>query len=126
MTGPALAAVEAFFASKRGDRKLREPDRDALVVLFRDLGLTIAEIPTDKPSAAARHKVWLEEWSDAAVDAGITGNMNLRNVTRWIDEEDSASISGVRASKAGAVADALTKKGLSTTKRASTGTGVIE
>ena len=84
LAGPALAAVEAFFGSKRGDRALRAHDRDLLVEFFKDQGTTIAEMPTTKPSAPARHKVWLEEWADAAVDAGITGNMNQQNVTRWI------------------------------------------
>ena len=111
MAGPALAAVEAFFASKRGDRTLRKDDQAALVDFVKGLGLTLAELRIDKPLAPARHAAWLDEWSDMGTDAGVTGNFNSNNLKRWIDEEDALAVAGVRAGKACAVADALTKKG---------------
>ena len=112
LTGPALAAVEAFFASRRGDRSLRKDDQDLLVAFVAGLGMTVTELRTNRPVVPARHTAWLEEWADIGTDAGITGNFNSNNLKRWIDEEDTSVVAGVRAGKAYAVADALTKKGL--------------
>ena len=48
---------------------------------------------------------------DAGEAAKIVDTLDLKNIRRWILEEDASSSGGLRSGKAFAVAGALTKKG---------------
>jgi hypothetical protein len=113
------AAVTSFFSSKRGDRALIEPVRDALVQYCVDKGTTLPELNAARPAHTSREPAWLAEWGDRAVAAGVTDTLDKNNVVRWIEEDDvSAANGGTRSGKAAAVADALTRKGFAVDRAA--------
>ena len=106
------AAVDGFMKGKRGQRALIGSTSSALVDYFADKGTTLAELPTARPADATDLVSWQEEWMDYAAAAGVTDKADLKNVGRWIIEEDTGLRVGLRSGKAYAVADALAKKGI--------------
>ena len=83
-----------------------------LVTYFAGKGTPLAELNATRPPDKGRVDAWLEECSDAAEAAGIVDKLDRNNVGRWIDKESTTALSGTRAGKAAAVADALVKKGI--------------
>ena len=112
LAGPEKAAIENFFASKRGQRVLLPSSRDKLALYHVDKSVTLPELPVARPPDPAQLEDWVEEWTDTATAAGITDTLDVKNVGRWMMEVDSSSSAGLRSGKAFAVADALAKKGV--------------
>ena len=104
------AAVEAFFASKRGRKTLYAAVQEQLVDYIAAKGVTLAELNTARPPDAADVSDW--EWRDLATAAGITDSFDVKSVGRWIEQDEPASNGGLRTGKAFAVADALARKGV--------------
>ena len=113
------AALESFFQGRRGNRVLIRSSSSMLTAYFADKGTTLRELPTARPPDAKELGAWAEEWTDAAEVAGIDDKLDVRNVGRWIVEEDlSVRTGGLRSGKAFAVADALTKRGFTVDRSA--------
>ena len=103
--------LQDFFTSRRGTRCLIAASAEKLVGYFQAKGTPLAELPTTRPADSSRVDAWLEEWTDAAEAAGITDKLDVKNVARFMGEEDTAARAGTRSGKAAAVADALVRKG---------------
>ena len=112
LTGAAEAAVEGFFQSRRGQRVLLPAVAAKLVEYNVTKGVTLTELNVSRPADASKLDDWVEEWLDTAKAAGIADLLDVKNVGRWIREEDSSSLAGLRSGKAFAVADALARKGV--------------
>ena len=112
LSGAEKAAVVAFLKSRRGQRALHADVVNALATFFETKGTSVLQLPTTPPPGSASDKEdWVEEWRDYAKDAGLTDTSDINNVARWISTAADAARSS-RSGKAGAVADALTRRGL--------------
>jgi hypothetical protein len=106
------AALEGFLRSKRGQRSLQTHVVTKLLAYFVAKSVSLNELSTTPPASKAELEEWLNEWKDYAHDAQLTDRSDVNNVARWAHQLESTTSSGVRSGKAHAVADALTKKGL--------------
>jgi hypothetical protein len=106
------AAVEGFLRSKRGQRTLHAHVVDHLLKFFVAKSVSLGELSTTPPASKAELEEWMSEWRDYAHDAKLTDRSDVNNVARWVQSMESSTAHGMRSGKAHAVADALTKKGL--------------
>ena len=77
LTGAAKAAVEDFFAGRRGTRSLQPDVRSAMAAYFVGKGLTVPELPTARPSAPELVLEWRAEWRDYAKSAGLSDDADV-------------------------------------------------
>jgi hypothetical protein len=111
LTDAQEAAVLSFMSSKRGTRKLIDSTITKMTAHFKAEGMTLQELPTATPPTVQEKEVWVDEWKEYAVDAGVTHTANINNVGRWIESDEHTGV-GARSGKASAVADALARKGI--------------
>ena len=60
LVGPDKAAIENFFASKRGQRVLLPSSRDKLALYHVDKSVTLPELPVARPPDPAQLEDWVE------------------------------------------------------------------
>ena len=108
-----IAALRAFFGTKRGTRQLIESSQEKLVEYFADKGTPARQLPLDIPPPDDQEELssWVDEWKEYAKAAGIDDVADINNVGRWIKSSEADGRPG-RSGKAAAVADALTRRGL--------------
>ena len=106
LTDAQTAAVLSFMSSKRGTRKLIDSTVTKMTAHFKAEGMTLQELPIATPPTVQEKEVWVDEWKEYAVDAGVTHTANINNVGRWIESDEHTGV-GARSGKASAVADAL-------------------
>ena len=112
LAGAEKAAIEAFMQSKRGAKVLRSAVSAPLAAYFVANGTTLGELPTARPPDPTKVEDWAAEWKDYASAAGINDSADVKNVGRWVMEQDAAASVGTRSGRVAAVADALARKGL--------------
>ena len=60
LAGSEKAAIENFFASKRGQRVLLPSSRDKLALYHVDKSVTLPELPVARPPDPAQLEDWVE------------------------------------------------------------------
>ena len=96
LTGTEKAAIEGFFRGKRGTKALKPSVAAQLAAYFVGDGTTLPELPTSRPPDSTRMAEWVEEWTDYAEAAGITDKAQIKNVGRWISEDDAFAVGELR------------------------------